>query len=567
MAPLKPGDIIYSKSKPHRKGTIQQASGVGGNKHEWVVEFEEDGATQTLKSQQLLRKKPQGFPANESSTATNAHLPDRSRPPPRCAGAVRAVPLLEGTDVSTSSNNEEDGELQRLPNMVERLDLDSDDDSDDDEDKDDIRGTTGSSNGQLLNDSLDREDPFAASDDEEEENNPPLPPDDYIPAVSGAAVDSLGEPIEEDFHSHGEIDIEPENVHKVKWEKYLVDKTHLLTVGWSVAKTGTNGGISNGAIVRTKARANQREGEVVGQTQDGEGKKVWLVNFGDDGEAPEPMRPQKLMLVTQNAEEYVWDLVEDSEPEPETVPGEYSDGIGLCGFDFTEAFAARPVAPGSNKVYEYPYLKLLQKMWPGDWRHQLRQLNIKVAAENLLNSNNKNRRDIHLVSEQEWWVFIGVLISAGPQGKGGNKLWERPSHRESFGITHRVNYGPKPDGLDIMAEYRFKDIKACFPWSFQDTTKADEDDQQDGYDPWHMVLLLVDGYNANRRGWLAASVRKTLDESMCAYRPRTSKTGGWPNISYILRKPEPLGTEFKVIACSVTGKLAVVSKCHGCSFR
>jgi hypothetical protein len=71
-----------------------------------------------------------------------------------------------------------------------------------------------------------------------------------------------------------------------------------------------------------------------------------------------------------------------------------------------------------------------------------------------------------------------------------------------------------------------------------------------------MVLLLLNGYNKNRHNWVAASVRKTLDESMSAYQPRTSTTGGLPNISFILRKPEPLGTEFKTIACAKTGELS-----------
>jgi len=34
---------------------------------------------------------------------------------------------------------------------------------------------------------------------------------------------------------------------------------------------------------------------------------------------------------------------------------------------------------------------------------------------------------------------------------------------------------------------------------------------------------------------------KVVDASMCAYRPRTTATGGLPNISFIVRKPEPLG--------------------------
>jgi hypothetical protein len=34
---------------------------------------------------------------------------------------------------------------------------------------------------------------------------------------------------------------------------------------------------------------------------------------------------------------------------------------------------------------------------------------------------------------------------------------------------------------------------------------------------------------------------------------QTRKTGDLPHLSYILRKPEPLGTEFKNIACTITG--------------
>ena len=40
---------------------------------------------------------------------------------------------------------------------------------------------------------------------------------------------------------------------------------------------------------------------------------------------------------------------------------------------------------------------------------------------------------------------------------------------------------------------------------------------------------------------------------MCAWRPRQTKLGRLPNISYIIRKPEPLGTEYKSICCPSTG--------------
>jgi hypothetical protein len=68
-----------------------------------------------------------------------------------------------------------------------------------------------------------------------------------------------------------------------------------------------------------------------------------------------------------------------------------------------------------------------------------------------------------------------------------------------------------------------------------------------------MFSKFIAAFNQNRANLIAASVIKLLDEFMSAWQPRKDKTGGLPNISFILRKPEPLGTEFKSMACSVTG--------------
>ena len=48
-------------------------------------------------------------------------------------------------------------------------------------------------------------------------------------------------------------------------------------------------------------------------------------------------------------------------------------------------------------------------------------------------------------------------------------------------------------------------------------------------------------------------VRVVLDESMPAWGPKASKRGGLPNITFIVRKPVPLGTEFKNAADCGTG--------------
>ena len=72
-------------------------------------------------------------------------------------------------------------------------------------------------------------------------------------------------------------------------------------------------------------------------------------------------------------------------------------------------------------------------------------------------------------------------------------------------------------------------------------------------DPWWAFSSAVDDFNQIRNNIITSSCTKVLDETMSAWRPRTSKNGGLPNISYIERKPEPLGTEFKTSCCPVTG--------------
>lgn len=45
-----------------------------------------------------------------------------------------------------------------------------------------------------------------------------------------------------------------------------------------------------------------------------------------------------------------------------------------------------------------------------------------------------------------------------------------------------------------------------------------------------------------------------MDELMSAYKPRTTQAGGFPNISFVARKPEPLGVELKALIDAVTSK-------------
>ena len=81
-------------------------------------------------------------------------------------------------------------------------------------------------------------------------------------------------------------------------------------------------------------------------------------------------------------------------------------------------------------------------------------------------------------------------------------------------------------------------------------------------DEWWRAKYLFDGFNTARKN-IAASFLKVGDESMSAIRFRTTAKGNLPHLPYIFQKPEPLGNEFKTVACSVTGSLLFIEVQRG----
>ena len=62
--------------------------------------------------------------------------------------------------------------------------------------------------------------------------------------------------------------------------------------------------------------------------------------------------------------------------------------------------------------------------------------------------------------------------------------------------------------------------------------------------------MLINGFNTSCNN-IAASYLKVGDESTSVIRFRTTAKGNLPHLSNFSRKPEPLGTEFKTVVCSV----------------
>ena len=139
------------------------------------------------------------------------------------------------------------------------------------------------------------------------------------------------------------------------------------------------------------------------------------------------------------------------------------------------------------------------------------------------------------VTDAEMYIFLGLFIlrSLVPDGSR-RSLWK--SSTDSDG---RVLWGP-PDFSQWMSRNRFDHILRFF--------SVHAPNAFDATDPWYMVRPLIDAFNANRREVVFAGWLLVVDELMSAYQGQNM-----PHLSYVIRKPEPLGCEMKCLCCGVSG--------------
>ena len=113
-----------------------------------------------------------------------------------------------------------------------------------------------------------------------------------------------------------------------------------------------------------------------------------------------------------------------------------------------------------------------------------------------------------------------------------------------------------------MSLSQFNRIKACITAAFTPNVETKAPDGKTWCpipeytpttDEWGPVQSIVNDFNKNRRKHFRPSNQKIADESMSGYKPRQTKTENLPSISNQPRKPVKLGTEFKDVACEVSG--------------
>jgi hypothetical protein len=92
---------------------------------------------------------------------------------------------------------------------------------------------------------------------------------------------------------------------------------------------------------------------------------------------------------------------------------------------------------------------------------------------------------------------------------------------------------------------QFKEFRYFSPEIWVDDSKKESD-------PRYKFSMAIHKINSLQRMFVRASKRKDTGKSMSAWRLRITASDGLPNISFVVWKPEPLGTEFKTVDCPAT---------------
>ena len=123
------------------------------------------------------------------------------------------------------------------------------------------------------------------------------------------------------------------------------------------------------------------------------------------------------------------------------------------------------------------------------------------------------------------------MVAGSQFHQQGKNLWDQAPRR---GVRD------PPSFSSWMKHWRFEEIMQLLKYAKADPTKVQGDQCA-----WFRKA--VTDFNSNRKKVLQPGLVAVLDESMSAWKPRADKLGGLPNISFVMRKPKPLGTEFKTV--------------------
>ena len=132
---------------------------------------------------------------------------------------------------------------------------------------------------------------------------------------------------------------------------------------------------------------------------------------------------------------------------------------------------------------------------------------------------------------------IGITLDASTIGDGDKKLWEE------YEVSKFIQ---RPSIKKFTPHCIFGQIKHHLLHMWKDEMRKVND-------PWWESISSVEYFNKNQRKTVADSISDVFNKFMSAFCSRTTKKGEIPQLIFVERKPEPLGTEFKKATCGDTG--------------
>lgn len=162
-----------------------------------------------------------------------------------------------------------------------------------------------------------------------------------------------------------------------------------------------------------------------------------------------------------------------------------------------------------------------------DWREKLEKLNKAVLA-----SKSKCR----LFTSKEFLTGLAIIIGAAEFARRGCDLFSVKDQLVDDDDDDDNDAWPSlcqdPHFEQYMPFSRY--LRRFFPEIFVDEGKKETD-------PWYRFSSAIDEFNSLCQSEVLCSKWISIDETMSAWKPRKTALGGLPNISFIVRKPEPLG--------------------------
>jgi hypothetical protein len=155
-----------------------------------------------------------------------------------------------------------------------------------------------------------------------------------------------------------------------------------------------------------------------------------------------------------------------------------------------------------------------------DWKEKVKKLNYAVARTSC-----KCKK----FTEEEFLIGLGLLIGACEFSQKGVELFSTKDQACNDDDDDDIwrSMSPSPQFEQFTPFSRFKDFCRFLPEIHVDKSKRESD-------LWYQFSGAVDEFDFIRLTRVKCSSLICADESMCAWRPRTTALGGLPNISFVV---------------------------------